>query len=141
MSKKHVLLGQDPKQCLALAIYVPQQAIVLQYDSFLVSVPEFEYLDMDHVACTICGGAPYSGQDLLGRDNDSTCQRRSAAYSCKLCRWEPLPGYRVRLACIESEAEDMLTDKRRLASLKRFWELQDARDEARRRQQATAMSV
>ena len=88
------------------------------------------------MACTICGDAPYTGQNLLDRDTIEdrlrTCQRCMPGYLCGLCRWEKSPGNVVCLACVDSEDECLLGDNSRYAALKGYWESIDGMEKKRR---------
>ena len=121
---------EEPKVRLSLAYNVPQQFIVLQGESFIISTPDLKYLDTCEPACTICGDTPFPGQELLDRDRQedyaATCQRCYPEYLCNLC----LCDHNLCLACLEPGEEGELDDKsrRRLAALKGYWEIQDACD-------------
>ena len=115
---------EEPKVRLALECHVPQQFIEVQGQNFIIRTPDLEWLDECDPACTICGDAPFPGQQLLDRDVAAdlavTCQRRHPEYLCNLCLCKPM----ICLACLEPGEESTLDHKsgRRLAALKVFWE-------------------
>ena len=115
---------EEPKVRLALECHVPQQFIEVQGQNFIIRTPDLERLDECDPACTICGDAPFPGQQLLDRDVPAdlavTCQRCYPSYLCNLCLCKPM----ICLACLEPGEESTLDHKsgRRLAALKVFWE-------------------
>ena len=123
---------EEPKVRLALAYNVPQQFIVLQGESFIISTPDLEHLDTCEPACTICGDTPFPGRQLLDRelkaDYEATCKRCHPEYLCNLCLCE----HNVCLACLKPDEEGSLDHKSRcrLAALKVYWE-RDSREQSR----------
>ena len=127
ISGKDVLVptSKDTKLALALACNVPRRfVVVLDEQSFCVSVPETEDLCEVEFSCTICGDEPSNGRTLLDRDIDSdykvTCHRCSPEYLCSPCRVEINSEF-CCLACVMPGEEHLLSDLRRLRALEAYW--------------------
>ena len=113
--------SKDPKLAIALVLNVPRRfVVILDEQSFCVSVPETEDLCEVDISCTICGDEPSSGRTLLDREVQSdykvTCRRCSPEYLCFPCRVE-IDSEFCCLACVEPEEEYLLRDHRRFRAL------------------------
>ena len=118
--------SKDPKLAIALACNVPRRfVVILDEQSFCVSVPETEDLCEVDISCAICGDEPSNGRTLLDRDIHSdykvTCRRCSPEYLCFSCRVEIHSEF-CCIACVKPEEEHLLSDHRRLRALNAYWQ-------------------
>ena len=61
--------SKDTKLAIAFAWNVPRRfVVILDEQSFCVSVPETTDLCEAEISCTICGDQPSNGRTLLDRD-------------------------------------------------------------------------
>ena len=121
--------SKDPKLAIALACNVPRRfVVILDEQSFCVSVPETEALCEVDFSCTICGDEPSNGRTLLDHTIDAdykvTCHRCSPEYLCFSCRVEIHSEF-CCIACVKPEEEHLLSDHRRLRALKAYWQSMD----------------
>ena len=118
--------SKDAKLAIALACNVPRRfVVILDEQSFCVSVPETEDLCEVDISCAICGDEPSNGRTLLDRDIHSdykvTCRRCSPEYLCFSCRVEIHSEF-CCIACVKPEEEHLLSDHRRLRALNAYWQ-------------------
>ena len=126
--------SKDTKLAIALASNVPRRfVVILDEQSFCVSVPETTDLCEAEISCTICGDQPSNGRTLLDRDihwdYKVTCHRCSPEYLCSSCRVE-IDSEFCCLACVTPEEEHLLSDQRRLRALEMWWSYVDETEAA-----------